>query len=148
LELDTVNIINHEFKTPDQVAAETGFIIESIGDALRNYPDTNSKRFACLAAADGKASFWVRTRYSNTASALFTDHANLTGDVETAIALAKLPIPVWTVYQQLEALIPLNRQAAEQMVEQYALLGYMRDVEELLARETQIICSGFKSRAN
>jgi hypothetical protein len=143
-----MNIINHDFRTPKQIAAETGFIIESIGDALRNYPDTNSKRLACLAAADGKASFWVRTRYSNTASVLFTDHANLTGDLEEAITLTTLPTPVWTVYQQLEALIPLNHQAAEQMVEQYALLGYMRDLEELLARETQIICSGFKSRAN
>lgn len=143
-----MNIINHEFRTPEQVAAETGFIIESIGDALRNYPDTNSKRFACLAAADGKASFWVRTRYSNTASALFTDHANLTGDLETAVVLAKLPRHCWTVYQQLEALIPLNRQAAEQMVEQYALLGHMRETEELLSRETHIICGGFKSRAN
>ncbi|MBZ9600711.1 hypothetical protein [Phyllobacterium chamaecytisi] len=142
-----MNIINHEFRTPDEVAAETGFIIESIGDALRNYPDTNSKRYACKAAAEGKPSFWVRTSYSNTASALFTDHANLTGDLETAVALAKLPRDCWTVYQQLEALIPLNRKAAEQMVEQYALLGHMRDVGELLARETHIICNGFKSRA-
>jgi hypothetical protein len=142
-----MNVINHEFRTPDEVAAETGFIIESIGDALRNYPDTNSKKYACEAAKAGRASFWVRTRYSNTASALFTDHANLTGDLEEAISLAKLPTPVWTVYQQLEALIPLNRQAAEQMVEQCALLGYMRDVEELLSRETHIICNGFKRRA-
>ncbi|PSH68565.1 hypothetical protein CU102_12435 [Phyllobacterium brassicacearum] len=142
-----MNVINHEFRTADEIATETGFIIESIADALRNYPDTNSKRFACLAAADGKASFWVRTGFGNTASALLTDQANLTGDLETAIALAKLPRTSWTVYQQLEALIPLNRKAAEQMVEQYSMLGYMRDVKEL-ARETHIICNGFKSRVN
>ena len=143
-----MNVINQEFRTREQVEAETGFVIESIADALRIYPDTNSKRFACQAAADGKPSFWVRTNYSNTASALFTDHANLTGDLETAVALAKLPRDCWTVYQQLEALIPLNRKAAEQMVEQYSLLGHMRDVGELLARETHIICNGFKSRTN
>lgn len=142
-----MNIINHEFRTREQVEAETGFVIEAIGNALRFYPDTNSKRYACLAAADGKPAYWVRTSYGNTASALFTDHANLTGDLETAIALAKLPRDCWTVYQQLEALIPLNRKAAEQMIEQYALLGHMRDVGELLARETHIICNGFKSRA-
>ncbi|MBZ9653513.1 hypothetical protein [Phyllobacterium lublinensis] len=143
-----MNIINQEFRTREQVEAETGFVIESIADALRSYPDTNSKQFACFAAADGKAAFWVRTGSGNTASSLFTDHANLTGDLETAIALAKLPRATWTVFQQLEALIPLNRKAADQMVEQYALLGHMRDIEELLARETHIICNGFKSRVN
>lgn len=143
-----MNVHYAEFKSPDDVSAETGFIIESLGDALREMPDSNSKRFACKAAAEGKPSFWKRTRYSNTASSLFTDHANLTGDLETAVALAKLPRCTWTVFQQFEALIPLNRQAAEQMVEQYALLGHMRDVDELIARETHIICNGFKSRAN
>lgn len=143
-----MNVINHQFRTSEEVATETGFIIESIGDALRNYPDTNSKHYACVAAAAGRASFWARTRYSNTASARVTDTANLTGELKTAIALVELPTPVWTVYQQLEALIPLNRQAADQMVEQYAQLGHMRDAEELLARETHIICNGFKSRAN
>ncbi|MBB3234399.1 hypothetical protein [Phyllobacterium endophyticum] len=143
-----MNIINHEFRTREQVEAETGYLIEAIGDALRFYPDTNSMRYACIAAAEGKPAFWVRTSFGNTASALFTDHANLTGDLETAVSLAKLPRDCWTVYQQLEALIPLNCEAAEQMVEQYSLLGHFRDVEELLARETHIICNGFKSRAN
>jgi hypothetical protein len=146
--MDAMNIINHEFRTREQVKAETGYIIEAIGDALRFYPDTNSMEYACSAAAEGKPAFWVRTSYGNTASAIFTDQANLTGDLETAVAIAKLPRDCWTVYQQLEALIPLNRQAAEQMVEQYSLLGHFRDVEELLARETHIICNGFKSRAN
>jgi hypothetical protein len=146
--MDAMNIINQEFRTREQVEAETGYVIEAIGDALRFYPDTNSKRYASIAASEGKPAFWVRTSYGNTASALFTDHANLTGDLETAVALAKLPRDCWTVYQQLEALIPLNRQAAEQMVEQYSRLGHMRDVEELLARETHIICNGFKSRAS
>jgi hypothetical protein len=146
--MDAMNVINQEFRTREQVKAETGYIIEAIGDALRFYPDTNSMEYACSAAAEGKPAFWVRTSYGNTASAIFTDQANLTGDLETAVAIAKLPRDCWTVYQQLEALIPLNRQAAEQMVEQYSLLGHFRDVEELLARETHIICNGFKSRAN
>ncbi|NTS30702.1 hypothetical protein HQ945_05500 [Phyllobacterium sp. BT25] len=141
-----MNIINHEFKTPTQIAAETGFIIESLGDALRQFQDTNSKHYACEAAVNGVAAFWVRTNYGNTASARLTDTANLTGDLNTAIALVQLPLPVWTIFQQLEALIPLNRTAAKQMVVEYSKLGHMRDVEELLARETHIICNGFKSR--
>ncbi len=86
-----MNIVNHEFKTSDQIATETGFTIEALGDALRQFQDTNSKHYACEAAKEGRGSFWARTSYGNTASSLFVDHANLIGDLETAIALAKLP---------------------------------------------------------
>ncbi|WP_133123922.1 hypothetical protein [Phyllobacterium zundukense] len=139
-----MNFINHDF----QSRTDTRACIEALCDALRTPGDTNSIKFACEAADSDRAAFWVRTKFSNTASSLCTDCANQTGDLETAFAITKFPSGIWSVYQQLEVLIPLNRQAAEQMVEQYSLLGHMRDVEELLARETFIIIAGYKTRAN
>jgi hypothetical protein len=124
--------------------------IEAICDAIRIPGDTMAIGLACSAIDEDRAAFWCTTTFSNTASARAVNHANISGDLTDALELVGISTGgylTWGVYQQLEVLIPLNHQAAEQMVELYGQRGHKRTVEDLLSRETMAVVYGRSLRA-
>jgi hypothetical protein len=135
--MDAMNAIDTKF-----FKEATKTRIEALADICRNNRDSYKLECAVDAAVQGRPAFWHDNSWSNSAANIIIGRANLTSSLDEAFVSYVddfNPPSTITIFWMLELTVPLNRPAAEEMVSIYSRLGHMRDVRELLDRETSVI---------